>query len=298
MNAFLKNYDFLMKCLLCVIVVHFLFWYFVLKPKAERLDDALFEVADIQKALGDSASSLGPSKLNAINSELNAVVTRSKLDANYKEGIDHACETFQKQIANGYKSVSAFRNNASRLDLQTEFDRMAGHLADRGMTLEEPFQKMSGIGASGFFYQNIMYVWTAEKLMNLALDSNLIVCKKTYYTVNKTEHKSRRTMSAETNAREDVPGVVCTSVAALPVRSYFMESDSTVPYCIEFPVSIEVQGRLDNSIAFLSSLNSSGVFLPVSSFEFFSVPGRSFTNIPDNVIRMKLVCSSFLYLDR
>ena len=177
--------------------------------------------------------------------------------------------TFRERLRTDYGNVQDFMRNASRMDYQAEYNRIRDSYKKKGIFLQPATLNLDEEIGTQYMYQPLMQMWTVEKLLSLAEDAGLAV------EVSKTGDRHA-------------------SVSVRPMKAYFMPPDAARPYLLEFPVEIIVIGGIGGALAFLESLNSKDVFLPPVSFEIFALPPTGEQNAQGDVLRMRLVCSSFL----
>lgn len=189
--------------------------------------------------------------------------------------VQRAVSSFQEQIKTAYpaetpeESLQLFVNTASRIDyrlfanqIDQELQKQNLHLPAALLTVEE--------NSKTPIYQKVLHIWTLQKLLHIALESNLAIAPSA------TEGECE--------------------VALLPVLSYRINQSDTDPYLQEFPVKFTVTGTLDTFLAFLKALQDNEAFLPVKQLAIESRPPQEATAGQDVVIQQHaftVVCTSF-----
>lgn len=278
MNGWLKAHKIILGCFVLAFVLQLVFWYFVVSPNDEEFSDIKSDVELIEGRLRGSQWPMDPARLEAYIAELQQEKEGSggkvALVRNSKDALNRCQVTFMKKITAEHGDLDGFMRNASRIDYQSDYNRILSDYAKRGVALDASVLNLSEEMATQYIYQSVMQLWTVEKLLDMALENGL--------AIEKTEKKSG--------------GRDIAHVSVNPMKAYFLNSGDERPYLLEFPVEICVSGDLTKCLNYIEGLNAGEVFLPPVSFEVFAMP-------PDGghsagYIRMRLVCSSFLALGK
>ncbi|MBR0459781.1 MAG: hypothetical protein IJJ26_11145 [Victivallales bacterium] len=284
MGNWLKAHKILAAVALFLAALEVLFVFFVLLPLQEEMEDVHSDVESKFAQLKDHKWPMDGQKLQAYLNEL-----QSSLDGKGKgkgasrsvreisqEALNKASGTFKGLLTQNYGSVADFLRGVSRLDYQAEYVRITKELKERGVTLSPSTLHLGEDVNTPYIYQSVMQLWTVERLVLLALDNGLA-------------------FAPAPNLRN-----AAAAVMVQPVCAWFETSQQTVPYLVEFPIRLVVEGTLENCEKFLDGLQEGENFLPVRRFEVQSVPpqlqGDSSEKLLPCKIRMTLECSSFLAL--
>ncbi|MBQ7650317.1 MAG: hypothetical protein IJS15_05115, partial [Victivallales bacterium] len=193
----------------------------------------------------------------------------SPLVKNSSLAMERCQVTFQDKLRAEYGNVHDFMRNASRMDYQAEYNRIIDASRKKDILLLPSSLNLDEEIGTQYMYQPLMQLWTVEKLLLLAVDAGLEV---------------EAVKGGDRHA----------SVSVKPMRAYYMKPGAERPYLLEFPVEITVMGGVRECLAYLDSLNGDGVFLPPVSFELFAMPPTAGQKAQGGMLKMHLVCSSFL----
>lgn len=278
MNGWLKAHKILLGCFLLAFALQLAFMYFIVSPIREEFSEIQSNVQLIEGRLRGSQWPMEPDRLKAYIAELQLEKDgsggKAALARNSRDALNRCQVTFMKKITAEHGDLEGFMRNASRIDYQSDYNRILADYAKRGVRLEPQVLNLSEEMATQYIYQSVMQLWTVDKLLGMALDNGL-----------------------ELGKADGAPGVKAASMVSVrPMKAYFLNVGDERPYLLEFPVEIGVSGSLASCLNFVEGLNAGEVFLPPVSFEVFSMP-------PDGghdagFIRMRLVCSSFLVLGK
>lgn len=282
MKNWLKPHQILAATVIALLGLQVLAYVFLLSPRRNEIAELRYSVENKRQRLHGATLPLDANKLEAfldsLKKGLQSGTGGGALAAKAAEATARADSTFKPTITRDYGSVKDFILNVSLLDYQSEYNRIISSLAAKGVTFSPEKLHLTEEMSTPFIYQIVMQLWTVEKLCGLALDAGL--------TIRKEQAAGRRPAPA--------------LVSVMPMKAYFMSPKDAKPYLLEFPVCFTVEGALDHCMQFIRSLEGdNGVFLPVCSFEIFSLPPHELKaqedgNIRPGPVAMKLTCSSFL----
>lgn len=288
MKNWMKVHQALAVALFLLIVVQILIYVFVIGPRKEELSEVKDSIASQMSRLKGAEYSLDAEKLKAYLERLKKELegksgTGIAIRANSEEALKKAGETFLPQIIRDYGKVSDFIQNVSRLDYQSEYNRIVLDWAGKGVKLSPEILNLSEDTQTPYTYQIMLSIWTVDKLLSLAGESKLAVAEDNSFA--KRRGKGGNTSHA--------------MVTVKTMKAYFASPKDEKPYLLEFPVQITLKGELNSCLDFLERLNGEGVFLPARSFEIFAEPPAKIVSnqqgkIESGQLRMKLECSSFL----
>ena len=169
-------------------------------------------------------------------------------------------------------------SNVSRLDYQSEYNRVTTSLAEKEILLDASVLNLNEDMPTPYIYQCMMQIWTVEKLVDLALTSGVTI----------TTLPERRRGQGRV-----------AKISVEPMQAYFLSPQNEQPYLLEFPVKLSIEGTLESCMGFIDSLTGEGVFMPPRHFEIFAFPPANNEAGEDGLfksgsLRLNLVCPSYL----
>ena len=286
MKNWLKIHQILLAALLFAILAQAIVYFLVLSPKGEELEDLKADVDKLQERLRGSNWPLDAEKLErylaALEKEYKGSQKDSALTARSAEALRLANATFLPKISSEYGNVEEFMSNVSRLDYQSEFNRVTTSLAEKEILLDPSVLNLNEDMPTPYIYQCMMQIWTVEKLVDLALTSGVAI----------TTLPERRRGQGR-----------AASISVEPMQAYFLSPQNEQPYLLEFPVKLSIEGTLESCMGFIDRLADDGVFMPPRHFEIFALPPANNEAGEDGLfksgsLRLNLVCPSYLVLGK
>lgn len=286
MKDWLKIHQILFVLLIFLILAQCLCAFFILKAHKEELAEVEDDLATMHSRLRKVDMPLDADKLesflNTLKKELEGKAggDSKSLRRLGNDAFSRAGATFSEQIEKGYGSVADFIKNVSKLDYQSEYNRILTELKEKKVLLSPDVLTLKEEMPTPYNYQPLIQIWSVEKIVNACLESGIAIC------------------SVESGGRKKSN---VAQVSVLPMKAYFVSADSLRPYLLEFPVSISVEGSIEQCYALLDSLNTDKLFIPPTAFELYALPPSGVAGGDDGflksgVIRMKLVCSAFVVI--
>jgi hypothetical protein len=267
----------LLAIAIILVVCAFAYYYFVLRPNVSELA-RLRETVSVKRAelrrrsLTEDAKRLGL-LLEQCQQRNQSLQQRSD------QVLRRSTKMFAQKINHMYGSVQEFCDTASRLDFQEEFIEIERGFRDQGILMAP---EVSGIGENTFStqtYQLLLQLWTLEKVVNLATENHLATTRSNRFT------------ALDDNGRP----MPAAKIKVMPMLSYVLEEKGQIPYVLELPVQVRLEGSMANLRAFLIALQEGDNFLPVSRVELSKCLPRGGDSQADQVT-IDLECSSFFLL--
>lgn len=264
----------LLYALLAMFAIALMVLYLYVLPKWRQFQD-------YQRAIGEKESRLAatpwPQDLAMLQHQ--HAMMREKLEGTEdpdqpglvrlsNDVLLQATATFQERILSQFDSPMHFINGVSRLDYKDACDRFAQELAEQQLTFDATRFGLNEDGQEPV-WQMTLKLWTAQLLCQLAREHHLAL-----------------------QAEEDIP-----ALSALPPIAYTAsENDPPPPYLLEFPIRLQLAGRLDDFLRFTQQLSTPIRFLPLKQLEITTLPPNP--PIPGQTNRVdscsfNIVCSSF-----
>jgi hypothetical protein len=267
----------LLAIAIILLVCAFGYYYFVLRPKAS-------ELASLRQTVSVKRAELRRRSLTEDAKRLRLLLEQCQqrnqsLQKQSDEVLQRGTKMFARKISHMYGSIQEFCDTASRLDFQEEFIEIDRGFRDRGIFMAP---EVSGIGENTFSsqtYQLLLQLWTLDKVVNLASENHLATTQ------------SKQFSALDDNGRQ----VPAAKLKVMPMLSYVLEDKGQIPYVLELPVQVRLQGSMPNLRAFLTALQKGENFLPVSRIELSKCLPRGEDSRADQVI-IDLECSSFFLL--
>ncbi|MCK5803851.1 MAG: hypothetical protein KAI66_13505 [Lentisphaeria bacterium] len=273
-----------------VLLVFAACWVLFVRPMKKELEKVRDDWEKRQTRLLREGWPLNPGKLEALRESYRARLDGKGSDAGIKARSDavalRSSSMFDERIRTSFGTRGDFMKAVSRLDYQTQFNRVFRELAKEDVLLAPDELKLSEDSSSPYVYQLVLQVWTLEMVVRHALDQGLKVA-------------AAETAKVRVGNR-DVPAA---KVTVLPVRAYYAQAKDADPYVLEMPVRMTVSGGVDQCRAFLRQLTSEGTFLPISHLQLYADdPSRPEYERRGSVkidkVRMEVECSAFFLFKR
>lgn len=261
----------LLVCLLLAAALQAVLYMLLLRPRLQEAARQERELTQLQQRFSGSPWPRSATLLRALLGEMQERLEGS----DGKEGIatqtrtvlEQAGAMFERRIREQYGSREEFIRSVSRLDYQEEYIRLQNRLQGLGITLHPTLFNLAENSAAAYNYQLMLQLWTSDTLCRLIHASGLAV------------------------ATANVPGGTAAQLAVLPLNAFFENEKAPLPYLLELPLAVTVQGTLGQFRLFLESLQSPDHFLAIRTFELFvPVPDGKH---PDPILRVALECSAY-----
>ena len=286
MKNWLKIHQVLLVILIFAVLIQGVVYLLFLSPKGEELDDLRSDVDKLQERLRGSNWPLDAEKLErylaALEKEYKGSQKDSALTARSAEALRLANTTFLPKISSEYGNVEEFMSNVSRLDYQSEYNRVTTSLAEKGIVLDATVLNLNEDMPTPYIYQCMIQIWTVEKLAELALASNVSI--------------------ATLPERRRGQGRVA-KISVEPMRAFFLSPQNEQPYLLEFPVKLSIECTLETCMDFVDRLTGDNVFMPPKQFEIFALPPANNEAGEDGffksgALHVNLTCPSYLVIGK
>jgi hypothetical protein len=181
--------------------------------------------------------------------------------------------TFARRIARNFPDFPTPRlliTGVTRLDFMDILDRVTSQLGEYGVQLDTTAFH-TGEDSSPPIYQLIYKLWTIQRLAQCAHENHLEILA--------------------------TPDGTARITALSPIAYTSSDSRNDIPYLLEFPVRIELNGTLENFLQFARQLQTDRRFLPLKQLSATTAP----PDIPAEggvatvqTATFNIVCSSFM----
>lgn len=261
----------LLLCLLLATALQAVLYMLVLRPRLQEATHQERELEQLQQRFSGSrwprSATLLRTMLSDMQKRLEGSDGKEGITAQTRTILKQAGTMFERRIHEQYGTREDFIRSVSRLDYQEEYIRLQNRLQEAGVTLHPAVFNLAENSAAAYNYQLMLQLWTTDALCRLVHDSGLTVTT---------------TLEHGNNASQ---------LAVLPIDAYFQDDKAPLPFILEIPLAVTVQGTLAQFSHFLEGLQSPELFLAVRNFELFvQVPdGKS----PDPKLKVALECSSY-----
>ena len=276
-----------------LVVATVLFGVMRLHPAWVGYDETRADHSRVEKKLEESQWPRDSERMRKLLDSYQVMLNGRKggdpgLKKEVADAMQKATSMFEVQIKKEYgvspqdSGIVNFMEKASQIEYKDQFNRLYTELEGKGIRLEQPVFGMDESTSEPFKYQMRLKLWTVEALASLVLKNNL-----------------RFTREPGAGARDrNNPSMI----TVLPMRAYVIDKNDKAPYLLEFPVRMEIQGSMANFATFVDSLQSEGIFLPMSQMEVRTAlpnmrqPPKANQDdemVLQNVI-VTVVCSAFL----
>jgi len=266
-------------------VIAAIFVYLVLlQPKWKILQETRDDFTRTEKKLKESPWPRDSERLQTMLANYQKIIGNNKQSGlkNYSDEIlKQATSLFNDKINNEYGNAALFINKASQIEYKDQYDRMHSTFQNQKLYLDQFIFGMDESTVEPDKFKMLLKVWTAEKLVSLALEHQLKICEDR--TVKTGSHNQ----------------YYAAKISVLPERSYLLDEKDKAPYLLEFPVRLTVRGSMENFLAFTAAMQSAPVFLPMIQMEMLTdtSPASRVSdeegNMYFNQLEVTVVCSSF-----
>ncbi|MBQ6474158.1 MAG: hypothetical protein IJJ33_19380 [Victivallales bacterium] len=282
-----KCHQNLVAVVFLLAVACLLAWMFRLRPQWQEYDRLRAEREGLEGQLKSSAWPRDASRLDALLRDY-----RKRIDKDlgtgtgqglreYSENVlRRATSQFHERIIGEYGSLQDFMQKASQTEYKDQYDRLDTYLLGHKVNLDQSIYGMDESTNEPHKYQMLLKLWTTQGVVDCAVGAGLRV----------TQSRSSR-------------GRPASQVHICPMRAYALSDSSAEAYLLEFPVQMEVRGKLEAFRRFVQSLCSENHFYPIIQMELVTTPPRTGGKNPDkgdkdgffrtHDLTARVVCSSF-----
>jgi hypothetical protein len=255
-----------------------------LQPKWKTLQETRSDFARTENKLKESPWPRDSERLQTMLKNYQKTLSSGKqggLKSFSEDALKKATSLFNDKITDEYGSAALFINKASQIEYKDQYDRMNSTFQNQRIYLDQFIFGMDESTVEPEKFKMLLKVWTAEKLVSLALEHKLRI----------TQDRSLRTGPHNQ--------YFAAKISVLPERSYILEEGDKEPFLLEFPVRITVRCSMENFLAFVAALQTEPVFLPMVQMEMLTdtSPASRISdeegNLSMNDLEITIVCSSF-----
>ena len=272
-----------MLCIATCIAAILVFLLF-LQPRWHELRAAKDEYAATEKKLKDSPWPRDPERLQTLLNNYQRTLGGARQEGLKKlaeDSLKRAGSQFEDKINFEYGDAALFISKASQIEYKDQYDRMYSTLQNKRIYLDRYIFGMDETTAEPDKYKMLLKIWTADKLVSLALQHKLRICVD----------ESIRTGSHNQ--------FYAAKISVLPEKAYVLEEEDKEPYLLEFPVRITVRCAMADFLRFCAALQTEPNFLPMQQIEILTDVSRGGILVDDdnnlilNQLEITFVCSSF-----
>lgn len=267
-------------CLIAMLAIIALpavvFFGFVQPEQRSTRNTLRAEIEQMQKRLTSSSWPISRDLLDKRLDEAKCVLngepdTSAGLVSAADAAIAQATGTFRENILEKFPDTLQFINGVTRIDFKDLADRAASYFTAQGIAAPPEILGLNEDN-QGPVYQMMFKLWTARRLVRLALECNLKI-------------------SENENTAE---------ISALPPIAYTTGDQPNTPaYLLEFPVRVVLIGKPEDFLQFVKRLQSEEQFLPLKQLSVNTMPPAPVKSGEENAVetaRFTVVCSSFFQL--
>ncbi len=273
----------LMLCIAACIAAVLVF-LLLLQPKWRELREAKADYAANEKKLKDSPWPRDPERLQTLLSTYQRSLGSARqagLKKLAEDSLKRAGSQFEDKINFEYGDAALFISKASQIEYKDQYDRMYSSLQNKRIYLDQYVFGMDETTVEPVKYKMLLKIWTADKLVNLALQHKLRICVDN--SIRTGPHNQ----------------FYAAKISVLPEKAYVLDEDDKQPYLLEFPVRITVRCSLNDFLQFCAALQSEPDFFPMQQIEILTDVSRGGVlvdednNLVLNQLEITFVCSSF-----
>lgn len=251
----------LLAIILVLTMVCMLVAVFHLRPRWMEYAEMRDEKAAIEAKLIKSSWSKDSERLKATLKELNKRLEKDNghgmgLKDESNETLKKATSVFMPRIMQDYGDVDTFINNASLTEYQYQYKETEAKCRSMSVMLNGTMLGMDEHSSEDSKYQMMLKLYTLETLVTTLRNAGLMISLK---MLDGPAQFGRMANTAS-------------NITIMPMKAYYINEDDNSPYLLEFPVKMEVIGKMDNLYAFMKAINSENLFLPLSKFEITVQP--------------------------
>lgn len=190
------------------------------------------------------------------------------LKENLQSARKMAVNTFADNIreAFGVDSVedpNQFINYATRLDYQERYSQTIEKWRERGVKLHPAVLNLEENSVSPYIYRLLLQLWTVDAVLEEIMESGLDVV-------------SGRVTVPASGDKDTVDSEMLSIRSALvklhPVRTYLIEEESEVPFLLEYPVEITLQGNSKEIELLLENMREKDRWISIDTVEIRKQP--------------------------
>ena len=285
MDNWLKRYKILgavvFGCLACLL----LFYLLVIRPSIQDAIDMRKDLTSKEKRLSKSKWPMQKESLEKILSEeKKRLEGKNGLKAMSDDAMKLACSALHgRMTARGYNKMSDFTGGVLNSQFQQEFSDMQARFEQNGLYVCPEILNLSLTTKSKYSYQLLLQCWCVDMLVDMAGKSGL-------------RFRNHDEISATALDGSRKPAAL---ISVLPMTAYSLDDKKEpVPFLLEFPVRLGVEGTLEQIMSFLQSLNTAEQFFGVRGFEILSpapskIPSGKNAKTKD-VLQLNIECAAYL----
>ncbi len=274
----------LLMFVIAAVIAAALAFILSLQPKWKILRETRNDFARTENKLKESPWPRDSERLQTILNSYQKTLGSGKqsgLKNVSEESLKRATSLFNEKINDEYGNAALFISKASQIEYKDQYDRMNSTFQNQRIYLDQFIFGMDESTVEPEKYKMLMKIWTAEKLVGLALEHKLKI----------TQDRSVRTGPHNQ--------YFAAKISVLPERSYVLDEGDKAPFLLEFPVRITVRCSMENFLSFIEALQTDPVFLPMVQMEMLTdtSPANKITDEEGNLsmtdLEVTIVCSSF-----
>ena len=282
-----KCHQNLLATILLLFLASMMFVMFRLRPQWQEYSRLRSERDGLEGQLKSSIWPRDASRLDALLRDY-----RKRIDKDLGTGtgqglkqfsedvLKRATSQFDERIIGEYGSIQDFMQKASQTEYKDQYDRLDTYLLGHKVNLDQSIFGMDESTNEPHKYQMLLKLWTTKGVVDCAVAAGLKV----------TQSRSSR-------------GRPASQVHICPMRAYTISESAAESYLQEFPVQMEVRGKLSAFRKFVQLLCSDGHFFPIIQMELSTTPPRTSGKNPEKgdkdgffrtrELTARVVCSSF-----
>jgi len=271
---------------IAAVIAALLAFIVFLQPKWKALKETRSDFARTENKLKESPWPRDSERLQTILNNYQKTLSSGKqsgLKSFSEETLKKATSLFNDKINDEYGSAALFINKASQIEYKDQYDRMNSTFQNQRIYLDQFIFGMDESTVEPEKFKMLLKVWTAEKLVNLALEHKLRIA----------QDRSLRTGPHNQ--------YFAAKISVLPERAYILDEGDKAPFLLEFPVRITVRCSMKNFLSFVAALQTEPVFLPMVQMEMLTdtSPANRISDEEGNLsmsdLEITIVCSSFYH---
>ena len=284
MGNWLKRYKILGGTVFAGLVCLLLFYMLTVRPGIDDVREMREDLASKEKRLGKSKWPMQKDSLQKILAEeQKRLEGKGGLKALSEEAMKLACSALHgRMMASGYNKTADFRTGVLNSQFQQEFSDMQARFERKGLYVCPEILNLSLTTKSKFSYQLLLQCWCVDMLVDMAGKSGL-------------RFRKHDEISATALDGSRQPAAL---ISVLPMTAYSLDDKKdSVPFLLEFPVRLGVEGTLEQIATFLQSINVAGQFFGVRGFEILSpAPSKAMSENSGKaeILQLNIECAAYL----